>query len=506
MADALRELAARHQTTLFAVLLAAYAVVLARLTGSDDLLIAVPMAARTRPETESVIGLFMNTVTIRVQVDPERTHSDLIRTVHAAIARALGHHEMPFANVVELARPERVTARNPLVQVTFGLEESWVLPDRGGLRWNPELIENGNTGRDRTVGYRRTSRTAGTRQLQQRLVPPHHRPADRRRLPGGIRAAWPSGARIDCSRLRRSCRPTTSRWSGASGPMAVRSPIQTRRRWLRSGPPVREDSVVVEGSDGQLMGAEARRARQGSCHRCAGHDASRPGDRIAILLPCGARLLPALLGVWAVGASYVPLDSIYPDQRLAAMLSDSGASAIIVDSSVAGAPGLPSAAAPIPVIDLKSVDAGESGDGDPLLDLPPSATALTLFTSGSTGRPKGVSVTRRHCRPARHFGCEAALEPTDLFLAVSTFAFDIALLEFLLPVLAGGRVLVADTDQVLDAARLRELLADRGVTALQATPSGWRMLVDAGGIPEGVKLRMTGGEPLPEIRRRDRHR
>jgi acyl-coenzyme A synthetase/AMP-(fatty) acid ligase/acyl carrier protein len=89
------------------------------------------------------------------------------------------------------------------------------------------------------------------------------------------------------------------------------------------------------------------------------------------------------------------------------------------------------------------------------------------------------------------------LGPQDRFVAVSTFAFDIALVELLAPVLAGGCVVVADTDQVLDAARLRALLADSGATAVQATPAGWRMLMDAGGIPAEVTLRMTAGEPLP---------
>ena len=90
-----------------------------------------------------------------------------------------------------------------------------------------------------------------------------------------------------------------------------------------------------------------------------------------------------------------------------------------------------------------------------------------------------------------------ALGPEDRFVAVSTFAFDIALVELLAPVLAGGCVVIADAEQALDAARLRDLLADSGATALQATPAGWRMLVDAGGVPAGVKLRLTAGEPLP---------
>ena len=141
LGSALKEVAARHQTTMFAVLLAAYAVVLARLTGSDDLLIAVPMAARTRSETESVVGLFMNSVPIRIQVDQDGTLGDLVKVVHAATTRALAHQELQFASIVEVAKPERDPSRLPLVQVMFAYEQSWALPDRGGLRWRPELRE-----------------------------------------------------------------------------------------------------------------------------------------------------------------------------------------------------------------------------------------------------------------------------------------------------------------------------------------------------------------------------
>ncbi len=143
LAADLKKLAGQHGTTLFAVLLAAYGIVLARLTGSDDVLVAVPMAARTRPETESVVGLLMNTVTVRLLIDLDATFSDLVRSVHAATTRALAEQELPFARVVELIKPERDPARLPLVQVMFALEESWALPDRGGLRWRPELIETG---------------------------------------------------------------------------------------------------------------------------------------------------------------------------------------------------------------------------------------------------------------------------------------------------------------------------------------------------------------------------
>ncbi len=495
LADALKAAAARHQTTLFAILLAAYAVVLARLTGSDDLLIAVPMAARTRPETESVVGLFMNTVPIRIQVDQDSTLGDLVKVVHAATARALGHQELQFASIVELVKPDRDPARLPLVQVMFAFEESWVLPDRGGLSWRPDLVENGTAKFEleltvteappRTqvrVNYNSDLFQASTGQLVADgfTAVLTGLATDPGLVVGDVDISSPADLAL-----------VTRTWPDA-GPVADTGATALALLWRACD----GDSVVAIGSDGELTGAEVRAKARLIAAQARRHGVG-PGDRVAILLPRGARLLPAILGIWSVGASYVPLDPIYPDQRLAAMLGDSGAAAIVVDSAAADAPGRPSAAVPIPVVDLADLVLARADEGDPVLGLPPSAVAETIFTSGSTGRPKGVSVTQggiaallEAVRP------KLALGPDDRLLAVSTFAFDIALVELLAPVLAGGCVVIADTDQVLDAARLRQLLIDSGATAMQATPAGWRMLVDAGGIPDGVKLRMTAGEPL----------
>lgn len=496
LADALRELAARRGTTLFAVLLAAYAVVLARLTGSDDLLIAVPMAARTRPETESVVGLLMNTVPIRIRIDRDGTLGDLVRAVHTATARALAHQELPFARVVELVRPDRDPARLPLAQVMFAMEESWAVPDRGGLRWRPELIENGTAkfeieltvteapaGPQVRINYNRDLFHAATGQL----------------VADGFTAILrclcddPDLVIADAEIMSADAFAlVTSLWPDG-GPIADPDATAVAQLWAACA----GDSVVAVGDDGALTGAEVRDLAWRIAAAVRGHGVG-VSDRVAILLPRGARLLPAILGIWSAGASYVPLDPIYPAQRLAMMLDDAGAAAIVVDSGVAGAPGPPPTAAPIPVVDLATLAGAGAAPAEPVLDPPPSAAAVTIFTSGSTGRPKAVSVTQggiatllNAVRPM------LALGPEDRFVGVSTFAFDIALVELLAPVLAGGCVVIADADQALDAARLRELLTDSGATALQATPAGWRMLVDAGGIPDGVKLRMAAGEPLP---------
>jgi amino acid adenylation domain-containing protein len=496
LADALRGVAAQHGTTLFAVLLTAYAVVLARLTGRDDLLIAVPMAARTRPETESVVGLFMNPVTIRIRIDGGGTLSDLVRSVHASTAQALEHQELPFARVVELARPDREPARLPLVQVMFAMEESWVLPDRGGLRWRPELMENGTA--EFEIELTVTDAPGGP-QVRVNYNSDLFHPATGRLVADSYLAILqrlrddPGLAVADADIMSPDALAlVTSVWPDG-GPVADPDATAVAMLWQACA----GDSVVAVGADGALTGADVRALAQRITAAVQAHGGG-VSDRVAILLPRGARLLPAILGIWSAGASYVPLDPIYPAQRLATMLGDAAAAAIVVDSSVAGAPGLPPGAAPIPVVDLASLAATGAGPAGPVLDLPPSATAVTIFTSGSTGRPKAVSVTQGGIAALLNaVQPMLALGPEDRFVAVSTFAFDIALVELIAPVLAGGCVVIAEAEQALDAVRLRELLADRGATALQMTPAGWRMLVDADGIPAGVKLRMTAGEPLP---------
>ncbi len=495
LADALREVATQHQATFFAVLLAAYAVVLARLTGTDDLLIAVPMAARTRPETEAVVGLFMNTVPIRIQVARDGTLADLVRAAHAATTRALAHQELQFASVVELVKPDRDPARLPLVQVMFAFEESWAMPDRGGLRWRPELTEN------------------GTAKFELELSVTDAPPATQVRVNYNSDLFHATTGQLVADSFTSVLKGLATNPGLVIGDMDIMSPQDlalVTSTWPDGGqvedPQLTAlqlfwqacdgDSVIAEGSDGKLTGAQVRATARRIAAALRGHGVG-PGDRVAILLSRGARLLPAILGAWSVGASYVPLDPIYPEQRIAAMLTDSGAAAIVIDNGDADAPGRPDSAPSIPVVDLAALPAPDSGDGDPLLDLPASAVADTIFTSGSTGRPKGVNVTQggiasmlEAVRP------KLALRPEDRFLAVTTFSFDIALMELLAPVLAGGCVVIADSDQVLDAARLRQLLIDSGATAMQATPAGWWMLIDAGGIPDGVKLRVTGGEAL----------
>jgi non-ribosomal peptide synthetase component F len=459
--------AATLGVTTFAVLLAAYATVLSRLTGSADLIIAVPMAARTRPETEPVVGLFMNTVPLRIHC--AGSLADLARSVHASTARALAHQELPFARIVELIGPTRDPARLPLAQVMFAMEEPWTIPDRGGLSWSPTLVENGTakfeleltiTGSRARLNYNSALFHPDTAQLI----------ADAFTAVLHGFATDPSCPVADVEIMTPATRALVTQTWPHAGPVVDSNATALAQLWAACG----TETVVVRGSDGFLTGIQVR-DRAAAIAATLREQGVGKGDRVGILLPRGARLLPAILGVWLTGAAYVPLDSIYPEQRLATMLDIAGTRAVLVDTSV---PDSPSAPAEVP-------------------DLPPSAAAYMIFTSGSTGQPKAVTVS--HGSIAALLAALQpllALGPGDILVAITTITFDIALVELLAPIL-GAQVVVADLEHSLDGALLRELLISSGATAFQATPAGWRMLLDAGGIPEGIKIRISTGEALP---------
>ncbi|WP_159104740.1 non-ribosomal peptide synthetase [Plantactinospora sp. BB1] len=222
-----------------------------------------------------------------------------------------------------------------------------------------------------------------------------------------------------------------------------------------------------------------------------------PDDLVGICLDRSAQMLGTLLGVWRAGGAFVPLDPHFPAERLRMMVADSGTRVVLTQTSllplVAGLAG--------PDVAVVCVDSDEVA----LAPAQPRPVrvygenlAYVIFTSGSTGRPKGVQVP--HAPVAnllRSFRDELRLSRDDTLVAVTTLSFDIAVLELLLPLLSGARLVIAGRDEAADPRSLRRLLEAAGATAMQATPATWRMLVDSGAIPAGLRLRLCGGEALP---------
>ncbi|MFG1891325.1 amino acid adenylation domain-containing protein [Micromonospora sp. NPDC049051] len=521
LAGALRRLAEARGSTLFTVLLTAYAALLSRLSGADEVLVGVPVAGRTRIETEPILGLFANTVAIRAALHGDPTLAELLDRLHAATARAQAHQDLPFARVVELCRPQRQPTRAPLVQVMCTVEEALPPVDRGALRWRPELVPTG-TGKFElelaaVVGPDELS--VRLRYLTDLFAPDSAgRFADALAALLATLATAPQTRVCDVDLLSPATADLVTRVWPAARSGSVLPPGSTAAALVADVDA--GERVVISGEDATLTGTALRglTARIAAGLRGLG---VRAQETVGIVLPRGARPLPALLGVWRIGAAYLPLDPTHPPGRLRGMLADAGVRVVVTDSGAVPAPLLAELGAAATLLDLAPTEpTGEgtpsavpAGAGTPPAEptgaaaqpaLPPpcavpaTAAAYVLFTSGSTGRPKAVTVTQGAVAHLLHaFREMVPLGPADRVLSVSPFAFDIALLDLLLPLLCGAPVVVAGEDDVIDGNRLRRLLATTGTTMLQATPTTWRMLVAAGGVPAGVRLRLSGGEALP---------
>jgi amino acid adenylation domain-containing protein len=469
LADQLRQLATGQATTLFAVLLAAYSVVLARLTGCDDLLIAVPMAARVKAETESVVGLFMNTVVIRVQVDRDGTLGDLLRSVHAATVRAMEHQDLPFSRVVELVKPDRDPARPPLVQAMFTMEKSWAVPDRGGLRWRPQMVEIGTVKLEIELAV--TDAPAGP-QVRITYNTALFESATAERLAGNLHtvlaqmAATPTAKTGDLFVLAEREATALAQWNATTKPSPTGDDV-TLRDLLEEQAKRTPDAIAVLSDQGELSYAQLDRAADVIAHRLLAAGAA--GESVvAVLAERSAELVTALVGVVKTGAAFLLLDPDYPVGRLAYMLADSRARIVLVQRHLGDL--LPESGPPVLYLDDAPTWPAAIDGRRPVLHV--DNAAYLIYTSGSTGRPKGAINTHRGLLNRLDWMRSAlSFDATDVLLQKTSVGFDVSVWEFFLPLTTGASLAMARPGGHRDPGYLRAAIASFGVTVLHFVPS-----------------------------------
>src|ERR1700756_2987632 len=220
-----------------------------------------------------------------------------------------------------------------------------------------------------------------------------------------------------------------------------------------------------------------------------------PETLVGVCLDRSMDSVVSLLAILKANGTYLPLDPKFPKDRLAFMLNDSAVRLIISHSSMQRV--LPETTARVILLDCVEEGLAEAPETNPALTNNPEHLAYLIYTSGSTGQPKGVMIQRL---ALTNFLISMAKTPgvmeSDTLLAVTTTSFDISILEFLLPLVAGAKIVIATAEQASDAPELEHLLQEHAITVMQATPATWRMLLDSGwkGSPE-LRI-MCGGEAL----------
>jgi amino acid adenylation domain-containing protein len=495
----LRALATAQGTTLYSVLAAAYAVLLHRYSGQNEVVVGTVVANRHRADLERTVGYFANTLPLRVSLVDDPSFATVVQRVHDAFLSASEHSDIPFEQLA-LELHDGARASDPLVQAMFILQNNADSRlELGGIA--AEKLEIGAAGAKVELTLSMTELADGLRTVLQ------------------FRRALFDEATID----RMLGHLGTLLDAAASDPGALASTIAllpsaerelVTRGWNETAEPLPRWSVPerVLAQAAATPRATAVRAGDGAityetlAHRSAIvaamlRDAGvMPGDRVAVCVDRTTTLPVALLGVMRAGAAYVPLDAAYPAERLSHVLTDAGVRVVLTDASSRAS--LPASDAPVLVLGEATWSA--SVDARPEASLDPESLAYVLYTSGSTGRPKGVMVPHR---ALANFLATMAKTPGlaegDAIVAVTTISFDIAGLELWMPLVVGAEVVLASRAEAVDGAALRALVertsGERAAARvmLQATPATWRLLVQAG-MPRITNLVMLcGGEAWP---------
>ncbi|MEA2599254.1 MAG: hypothetical protein QOF89_246, partial [Acidobacteriota bacterium] len=445
----------------------------------EDVVVGTPIANRTRAELEGLIGFFVNTLVLRTDLGGDPTVSEILPRVRETALGAYAHQDLPFEYLVERLQPQRDLSRNPLFQLMFNLLNAPVeRMESGSLALSPLEAQGSTSLFDLQVYVRET--------------------------PRGLSTAWEYATDLfDASTMERLARHFGNVLSGITEhPEAHLSelplldeaerdqilvewnatdreiPLGCVNEWIAAQASRTPDAVAVVFGGESLTYRQLDRRANGLALRLLELGVG-PEVRVGIALERSLEMVVALLGVLKAGGSYVPLDPSYPAERLAFMREDAGLAEVLTEESLHEIPEV-----------ARAPRSGVGADN----------AAYVIYTSGSTGRPKGVQIS--HGALANFLASMSetpGLTSEDRLLAVTSLSFDITGLELYLPLMVGGRVVLASREEAADGQRLQELIAESGATVLQATPATWRLLLESGWEGgEGLKA-LCGGEALSPV-------
>jgi amino acid adenylation domain-containing protein len=489
LSEAVRALARREGATPFMVLLAAFHLLLFRITEQGAFLIGTNVAGRNRTELEGVIGFFSEILLLRAKVDRGAPFRALLDWVRSDTLDAQAHQELPFERLVEELQPERHLSHNPLYQVLFVFQNvPGGMVELPGVKLGGLPLERGFAKLDLTLDMvERGGGFAGFFEYNTDLF-------DRETIarlsghflqllrgivvdPGGPDRPVGELPLLDVEERRRTLVDWNRRFDGSPKLVPERIAEQARRA---------PEAPAVLFGDGVLTYAEleAGSNRVGRALRRLGVGLDTP---VGVCLERSLAMPMALLGVLKSGGAWVPLDPSYPKERLAVIVEDTRMPVLLTTRDLASI--IPSGEAK--VVCLEELDAEDASDLE--METVPEALAYVIYTSGSTGRPKGVGVP--HFSLANHASACAEryeLRPEDRALQFTSISFDITSEEIFPTWIAGGAVVPRPPGLFPSFDELHGMIERHGITVANLPTAYWHEWV--------TELLRTGGRPPKPLR------
>jgi amino acid adenylation domain-containing protein/non-ribosomal peptide synthase protein (TIGR01720 family) len=472
--DRIKELSRSEGVTMFMALLGAFYVLLHRYTGDEQLCVGTPIAGRKTKEVEQLVGLFVNTLVMKVELGGGQSFREVIGRVREVALGAYGHQELPFEMLVEHLQPERSLSHSPLFQVMFSVEsiprETLNIAD---LKIDPLEIDPRTAKFDLSLDIVDRGQTlTGVFQYNNDL--------------------------FDAATVQRMIKHFARLIEGiATGPDSAISELpllmDTERRQLLVGWNDTRADFDLTVCIHQLFEAQAERTpgaaavvyeSESLTYRALNDRANLlaqellrrgigKGSYVPVLMGRGTGVVISLLAIMKAGGAFVPLDINWPAKRLSKVLDEIGSSLILVDEP---APGLPEEFAR-QTLDVRQHPIADP-HGNPNIKISPLDPIYVIYTSGSTGAPKGVivahgGITNRFLWMNQHLGVEASAAT----LQTTRHVYDSAVWQLMWPLINGGKTVIPSDQDDLNANYLVDLIERHSVTIADFVPSVFNALV-----------------------------
>lgn len=501
--DKVIDLCHREALIPFVVLMTAWALTLARLSSQHKLTLGIPLTNRRGDAVKSTMGCFVNILPAAIDLSGNPTTKELIRHIRMTLLKMHRMQEIPYYHLVQMTRRNAATSGNPLFQAGFTFEQPMQL-HLENLVVTPLYIHNGGAQLDLFGKFwHKENGIAGVIEYNTD------------RYDTNAASIINDSFMANLNEICECDVAEVHAFSSSSTPVVAQSALTEDERYklfiewnnTHAEYPSNKcihhlfeeqahrtpNAIAIEFEGRQLTYAELnnRGSQFAKYLRSLGVG---PDVLVALFVERSLDMVIALLGILKAGGAYLPLDRIFPRERLAFMLEDAKPPVLVTQTILKS--DLPPHKAKVVYVD----DFSESASANTEAGVPASDNLVyVLYTSGSTGTPKGVEITHR---ALVNFICSMRKEPgiheEDILLSVTTISFDILGLEIWLPLSSGAKVVIASTEATMDGNQLSRIMEEHHVTMMQATPATWRLLMESG-WQESPNLKiLCGGEAWPE--------